>query len=182
MSEQRQNKSQRPGIAAQEQKLRGAMAKFIRRRSPTKMCQPAAQIMGRRRVSHLHARTIVRAQMRPERHRHRQTYRQRAKCFPFHSTVGWTPFKLGLVLGLGLESAHAFERADTEKPAPISMGPNFFLDAGGQSESENEDESVHSHDSSGSERDSDQRSDSEQAEENCDDPPYPSDSDHVDSE
>jgi hypothetical protein len=36
-----------------------------------------------------------------------------------------------------IQSAHAFERADTEKPAPISMGPNFFLDAGGQSESEN---------------------------------------------
>ena len=29
-----------------------------------------------------------------------------------------------------IQSAHAFERADTEKPSPISMGPNFFLDAG----------------------------------------------------
>ncbi len=80
------------------------------------------------------------------------------------------------------QSAHAFERADTEKPAPISMGPKFFLDAGGQSVSENKDESAHSNDSSSSEHDSDQRSDSEQAEENYDDPPYPSDSDYVDSE
>jgi hypothetical protein len=85
-----------------------------------------------------------------------------------------------------IQSAHAFERADTEKPAPISMGPNFFLDAGGQSESENENESAHSNDSSSSERDSNQRSDPDQPEEmkmtNYDDPPYPSDSDNLDSE
>ena len=80
------------------------------------------------------------------------------------------------------DSAHAFERADTEKPTSISMGPNFFLDAGGQSESDNEDESAHSNDSFSSERDSDQRSDSENAEESYDDPPFPSDSDNVDSE
>jgi hypothetical protein len=81
-----------------------------------------------------------------------------------------------------IQSAHAFERVDTEKPAPISMGPNFFLDAGVRSESENEDESAHSNDSSSSEHDTDQRSDSEQAEEDYDDPPYPSDSENVDSE
>ncbi len=62
------------------------------------------------------------------------------------------------------------------------MGPNFFLDAGGQSESNNEDESAQSNDSSSSERDTDQRSDSESAEDNYDDPPYPSDSDNLDSE
>jgi hypothetical protein len=68
------------------------MAKFIRRRSPTKVCQPYNQIMGRRRVSHLHARTIVRAQMRPERHRHCKAHRQRAKRLPFHRTA--PPFKV----------------------------------------------------------------------------------------
>ena len=81
-----------------------------------------------------------------------------------------------------IQSAHAFERADTEKPSPISMGPNFFLDAGGQNESNSEDESAQSNDSSSSERDSDQRSDSESAEDSYDDPPYPSDSDNPDIE
>jgi hypothetical protein len=81
-----------------------------------------------------------------------------------------------------IQSAHAFERADTEKPSPISMGPNFFLDAGGQNESNSEDDSAQSNDSSSSERDSDQRSDSESAEDSYDDPPYPSDSDNTDIE
>ncbi len=39
-----------------------------------------------------------------------------------------------------IQSAHAFERADTEKPAPISMGPSFFHDAEGQENSENDDD------------------------------------------
>ncbi len=39
-----------------------------------------------------------------------------------------------------ITSAHAFERRGTEKPAHISMGPSFFLDA--------EDESAHSGDES----------------------------------
>ncbi len=37
-----------------------------------------------------------------------------------------------------IESAHAFERTGTEKPAPISMGPSFFHDAEEQDDSEND--------------------------------------------
>jgi hypothetical protein len=39
-----------------------------------------------------------------------------------------------------IESAHAFERTGTEKPAPISMGPSFFHDAEGQGDSENDED------------------------------------------
>jgi hypothetical protein len=39
-----------------------------------------------------------------------------------------------------IESAHAFERTGTEKPAPISMGPSFFHDAEGQDDSENDED------------------------------------------
>jgi hypothetical protein len=55
-----------------------------------------------------------------------------------------------------ITSAHAFERTGTEKPAPISMGPSFFLDAGGQDDTGNDssqDESE-SHYSNRDERDS----------------------------
>ena len=38
-----------------------------------------------------------------------------------------------------IQSAHAYNRDSTEKPEPISMGPNFFLDAEGQDEDENDD-------------------------------------------
>ena len=108
--------------------------------------------------------------MRPERYRHCQ-----------HTDSVRNVFRSTALLD-SIQSAHAFERADTEKPSPISMGPNFFLDAGGQNESNSEDESAQSNDSSSSERDSDQRSDSESAEDSCDDPPYPSDSDNTDIE
>jgi hypothetical protein len=81
-----------------------------------------------------------------------------------------------------IQSVHAFERADTEKPALISIGPNVFIDAAGQSENENEDESAHSNDSSNSEHGTDQYSDLKQAEDDNDDPPYPSESDNIDSE
>ena len=37
-------------------------------------------------------------------------------------------------------SAHEHERADTEKPAPISMGPSFFHDAGGQDDNETDED------------------------------------------
>ncbi len=72
-----------------------------------------------------------------------------------------------------IQSAHALERTDTEKPAPIQMGFNFFHDAEGQSDNEDEDEneadSSNSSESSGSHSsNSDNRSDS---------PPYASDSD-----
>ena len=39
-----------------------------------------------------------------------------------------------------IQSAHAYNRDSTEKPEPINMGPNFFLDAEGQDEDENEDD------------------------------------------
>ncbi len=39
-----------------------------------------------------------------------------------------------------IQSAHAFERKSTEKPAPISMRPSFFHDAEGQDDSENDDD------------------------------------------
>ena len=37
-----------------------------------------------------------------------------------------------------IQSAHAYQRDSTEKPEPINIGPNFFLDAGGQDESDDE--------------------------------------------
>jgi hypothetical protein len=39
-----------------------------------------------------------------------------------------------------IQSAHAFERTGAERPAPISMEPSFFHDAGGQDDSENDDD------------------------------------------
>jgi hypothetical protein len=39
-----------------------------------------------------------------------------------------------------IESAHAFERTGTEKPAAISMGPSFFHDAEGQDDNENDED------------------------------------------
>ena len=33
-----------------------------------------------------------------------------------------------------IQSAHAYQRDSTEKPEPINMGPDFFLDAGGRTE------------------------------------------------
>jgi hypothetical protein len=38
-----------------------------------------------------------------------------------------------------IQSAHAYNRDSTEQPEPISMGPNFFLDAEGHSEKKNND-------------------------------------------
>ena len=37
-----------------------------------------------------------------------------------------------------IQSAHAYQRKSTEKPEPINMGPDFFLDAGGQDGSNDE--------------------------------------------
>ncbi len=39
-----------------------------------------------------------------------------------------------------IESAHAFERTGTEKPAPISIRPSFFHDAEGQDDNENDED------------------------------------------
>ncbi len=37
-----------------------------------------------------------------------------------------------------IRSAHEYQRDSTEKPEPINMGPDFFLDARGQDGSDNE--------------------------------------------
>ena len=37
-----------------------------------------------------------------------------------------------------IRSAHEYQRDSTEKPAPINMGPDFFLDARGQDGSDND--------------------------------------------
>jgi hypothetical protein len=55
-------------------------------------------------------------------------------------------------------SAHAFERTGTEKPAPISMGPSFFHDAGGQDDTGN-DSSQDESESHNSNRDEQESSD-----------------------
>lgn len=71
-----------------------------------------------------------------------------------------------------IESAHALERTDTEKPAPIQMGFNFFHDAEGQSDNEDEDENEVD-DSSSSDSTGSNSNDSD----NGSSPPYASDSD-----
>ena len=81
-----------------------------------------------------------------------------------------------------IQSAHAYSRDSTEKPEPISMGPNFFLDAEGQDEDENDD----SNDDKSEDTDTSNDKSSE-GDENSDrsgedsDPPYPSDEDDYDS-
>jgi hypothetical protein len=37
-----------------------------------------------------------------------------------------------------IQSTHAYQGESTEKPEPINMGPDFFLDAGGQNGSDAE--------------------------------------------
>ncbi len=82
-----------------------------------------------------------------------------------------------------IQSAHAFERASTEKPAPISMGPNFFLNAGGHSDDEdesanNESESQRSQQSDQSV--SDDQSESDQSDGSTGSPQYESESERED--
>jgi hypothetical protein len=82
-----------------------------------------------------------------------------------------------------IQSAHAYNRDSTEQPEPISMGPNFFLDTEGHSESENND-----FNDDDSEDTDTSNSNSSEGDENSDrsgedsDPPYPSeDEDNYDS-
>jgi hypothetical protein len=72
-----------------------------------------------------------------------------------------------------IQSAHALERTDTEKLAPIQMGFNFFHDAEGQSDEKDEDENE-ADDSSSSESSGSHSSNSDNG---SDSPPYASDSD-----
>lgn len=83
-----------------------------------------------------------------------------------------------------IESAHAYNRDSTEQPAPISIGYNFFLDAGGQSEGSD----VNSDDDESNNNDSESSKSYPEGEENSSrsgedsDPPYPSEDDNNDSE
>jgi hypothetical protein len=79
-----------------------------------------------------------------------------------------------------IQSAHTYNRDSTEQPEPINMGPNFFLDAEGHSENEdndlNEDESE--------DTDTESNNNSSEGDENSDrsgedsGPPYPSEDDN----
>ena len=83
-----------------------------------------------------------------------------------------------------IESAHAYNRDSTEQPAPISIGYNFFLDAGGQSESSEantDDDESNNHDSESNKSHSEGEETSSRSGEDSD-PPYPSEDDNNDSE
>ena len=83
-----------------------------------------------------------------------------------------------------IESAHAYNRGSTEQPAPISIGYNFFLDAGGQSESSEantDDDESNNHDSESNKSHSEGEETSSRSGEDSD-PPYPSEDDNNDSE
>ena len=83
-----------------------------------------------------------------------------------------------------IQSEHAYNRDSTEKPALISMGPNFFLDAGGQSESSEantDDDESNNHDSESNKSHSEGEENSSRSGEESD-PPYPSEDDNNDSE
>ncbi len=82
-----------------------------------------------------------------------------------------------------IQSAHAYQRDSTEKPEPINMGPDFFLDAGGQDGSDDESASTDSdsHHSSESE-DSNEERDQSDSGDNSSSPPYPTDDEFDNSE
>ncbi len=76
-----------------------------------------------------------------------------------------------------IQSAHAYQRKSIEKPEPINMGPDFFLDAGGQDGSNVESasadtESRHSSESGNSYEEQNQ---SENSGNDSSPPPSPSD-------
>ncbi len=83
-----------------------------------------------------------------------------------------------------IQSAHAYQGDSTEKPEPINMGPDFFLDAGGQDGSNDE--------SAGTDSESQQSSEGEDSQEELDrfensgddssPPPSPTDDDDNDWE
>jgi hypothetical protein len=81
-----------------------------------------------------------------------------------------------------IQSAHAFERASTEKPAPISMGPSFFLNAGGHSDDDDEyaNNESESQSSQQSDQDTSDQSESDQSDGSTGSPLYESESEHED--
>ncbi len=78
-----------------------------------------------------------------------------------------------------IQSAHAYQRSSTEKPEPINMGPDFFLDAEGQDGSDDESASAdtESHHSSESGDSYEQHDKSENSGYNSDPSLSPSDND-----
>jgi hypothetical protein len=122
------------------------------------MRHQAPQRLGRRPLPHLHI-TIA---------KHTDTVRNVLRSTQLLDTI---------------QSAHAYNRDSTEKPEPINMGPNFFLDAGGHSENENNDlnddksEDTDTSNSNSSEGDENSGRSGEDS-----DPPYPSDDDNDDSQ
>ncbi len=83
-----------------------------------------------------------------------------------------------------IQSAHAYQRGSTEKPAPINMGPDFFLDAGGQDESDDESASTdaESRHSSASDDSYEQPNQSGNSGDDSSPPPSPSDDEDRDWE
>jgi hypothetical protein len=81
-----------------------------------------------------------------------------------------------------IQSAHTYQRDNTEKPEPINMGPDFFLDAEGQdgSDAELASADTESQTSSESEDSNGERDDSEKS--GNDSSPFPSSSDGEDNE
>ena len=76
---------------------------------------------------------------------------------------------------------HIKQRDSTEKPEPINMGPDFFLDAKGQDESDNEsanDDTESQRSSSESEDSHTEQDPSENSGDDSSPPPSPSDDEH----
>ena len=76
-----------------------------------------------------------------------------------------------------IQSAHAYQRDSTEKPEPINMGPDFFLDAGGQDGSDDDAErtDAESQHSSEYENSDEERDHSENSGDDSSPPPSPTD-------
>ena len=77
-----------------------------------------------------------------------------------------------------IRSAHEYQRESTEKPEPINMGPDFFLDARGQDGSDNESASDDTESQRSSSEDEDSHTEQDHSENSGDDsspPPSPSD-------
>ena len=95
--------------------------------------------------------------------KHTQTVREVLRTTPLLDTI---------------RSAHEYQRESTEKPEPINMGPDFFLDARGQDESDNEsamDDTESQRSSSEREDDNTEQDHSENSGDDSSPPPSPSD-------
>ncbi len=79
-----------------------------------------------------------------------------------------------------IQSAHAYQRDSTEKPEPINMEPDFFLDAGGQDGSDDESTrtDTESQRSSEGEDSNEEQDHSEDSGDDSSPPPSPSDGEY----